>query len=291
MDKPVIELEPGIPEYTEDDLLRGQELHKFCAEFVVKTMRDRMGYEIEGIVDGTPVQVIAKKDGMRYAVMVAGNVYPEFGTASFFFKKRFSDFYKANGTVPMFAPVSIMPNDPARMKARLALKNDSYYCNYTGNTDLTDPVPPDKEDGSYEAYCTELVTKAYEEGDFSPLYPLFSEDAELHSAWVMEPLTGKKNLIAYYDGKGKTLREGGSGIRGQVMKITDPMKTVRNASNQRIGVLSRPGTPCSLMVQESPEGKKTWVLVMPKFTEDKMIRGLSITMPDLFSFEPYYDYS
>ena len=73
---------PGIPEYTEEDILQGNELHKFCANTVAQYMQDKEDYTIEGLIleSNAPMQIVANKDGKRTLVLVAGAVYPHTNT-------------------------------------------------------------------------------------------------------------------------------------------------------------------------------------------------------------------
>ena len=54
----------GIPEYSEEDILQGNELHEFCANTVAQYMQDKEGYTIEGLIldSNAPVQIVANKD-------------------------------------------------------------------------------------------------------------------------------------------------------------------------------------------------------------------------------------
>ena len=140
MEKPVKEWGPGIPDYSEEDILQGLELHAFCTNVVAQQMQEE-GFTIEGVIlDQTPTQVIANKDGNRYFVIVAGDVYPRYGRISFTMKKRFADFCLNHDAIPMFASVGLMSHDPERAEAGLALKYDGYMIRFTGLEDLTETV-------------------------------------------------------------------------------------------------------------------------------------------------------
>lgn len=282
MDKPIKDWGQGIPNYTEDDVLKGVELHAFCTNVVAESMQDE-GYTIEGVVlEHAPTQVIANKDGIRYAVIVAGGIFPQEGRVSLAMKKQFASFCQKQGIVPMFASVGLMSQDAQRAYARLALKYDGYRIRYTGAVDLSNIHETDEESADHEAYCVEKIIEAYSSGQFDILYDHFSEDIEFHSQWVMEPLLGKAAVIDYFDKKGRAIRGSDTRIGGSVVMI--------NRDHKRTGnfvLMSEPGKLCALISQEL-RGNVNWIFISPKFDQDGKISKLSLNDPELFDFEPYY---
>ena len=75
MNKPVKDWGYDIPKYTDLDMLKWFELHAFCTNFVAQSMRDDCYTIEEVILDNTPIQVIANKNGKRYFVIVAMCVF------------------------------------------------------------------------------------------------------------------------------------------------------------------------------------------------------------------------
>lgn len=274
---------PGIPDYTEDDILKGLELHAFCIKPVAQVMRDE-GYDIKGaVIDREPVQVIAdNKEGNRCTAIVAGDIFPEYGRISYALKSQFRDYCLSQNVVPMFASVGIMSSDHERAEAGLALKNDGYYIRFTGLEDLTEPKIPGREDDEYQAYCIEKIIEAYSTGHFDVIYPFFSDDIQLHSQWVMQPLTGKKNLMEYYEGKGKAIRESGTHIDGFVVRISS-----EGRRNGNFMVLAEEGKLCALLRQKTGS-TKNGVFISPKFDEDNRICEIALNSSELFDYVPYY---
>ena len=179
MDKAFKDWGNGIPDYSEDDVLRGLELHEFCANIVAQSMQND-GYTIEGIViNHSPTQVIANKDGKRYYVIVAGDIFPNEGKIAFSLKKKYAVFCKRQNVIPMFASVGLMSIDPVRAMKGLALKYDGYRNKFKGLTDLSEVPVPSRDSSEYQDYCIEKIIEAYSTGNFDILYDMFDES--IHS--------------------------------------------------------------------------------------------------------------
>lgn len=282
MDKPIKDWGFGIPNYTENDILEGLELHEYCTNIVAQSMQDE-GFTIEGIiVNNTPTQVIANKDGKKYFVIVAGDVFPYEGKIPFSMKQRFSEFCLKQDVTPMFASVGLMSSDPERAEARLSLKYDGYYVKYEGNEDLTQLRVPLPDDDDYKSYCVEKIIEAYCTGRFDILYDMFDESIQYHSQWVFEPMIGKKELVHYFDGKGETIRKSNTVLNGSVVVITSDHKKTGN-----MVLMSEPGKLCALISQKI-NGKTNWTFISPKFNEENKIVELSLNDPALFNFKPYF---
>ena len=277
----------GIPDYTEEDVLRGNELHEFCANTVAQCMQDKDGYTIEGLIldSNAPVQIVANKDGNRSLVLVAGDIYPLMGKISYKTKKMFSDYCIGVGVAPCFASVGLMPIDPQRCEAGLALKFDGFYIKYTGNEDLSVLEEPGTEDDDYRAFCVEQIIEGYLNGDFSKLYDKFDENIQLHSMWVLEPKVGKSELIDYYNGKGESLRRTRTKMVGNCVITTDEVIK----KNGNIGLFTPSGQVAALIGQEI-NGQTHWVFIMPKFNDENKIVEISINDPSFFNFTNYYAY-
>ena len=286
MDKPIKDWGAGIPDYKEDDVLDGLELHEYCTNIVAQSMQNE-GFNIEGIITNhTPTQVIASKNGKKYFVIVAGDVFPYEGRIPFSMKKSFSDFCIKQGVTPMFASVGIMSADAQRAEAGLSLKYDGYYIKYKGNEDLTHTRVPAPQDDDYKAYCVEKIIEAYRTGSFDALYDTFDDDIQYHSQWVLEPMIGKKEIIDYFDKKGETIRksieESRTAINGSVVVITSNHKRTGNMI-----LMTQPCQICALISQEL-NGKTNWIFISPKFNDKDKIIELCLNDPGLFNFKPYY---
>lgn len=282
MDKPIKDWGPGIPDYTEDDILEGIELHKYCTNIVAQSMQDN-GFTIEGIiVNNTPTQVIANKNGRKFYVIVAGDVFPYEGKISFSMKRRFSEFSLKQNVTPMFASVGLISSDAERAEAGLSLKYDGYYVKYDGNVDLTRLRTPQPGDDDYRSYCVEKIIEAYCTGRFDIIYDMLDENIQYHSQWVLEPMIGKRDLVDYFDGKGETIRNSDTVLNGSVVVITADHKRTGN-----MVLMSEQGKICALISQKI-NGKTNWTFISPKFNEENKITELCLNDPALFSFKPYF---
>ena len=291
MEKPIKDWGKGIPEYTETDLLEDMELHAFCTNIVARSMQDE-GYTIEGVVlEQSPTQVIANRDGKRYAVIAAGGIAPDEGRIAFQLKKRFSDHCREHGIVPMFGSVSLMSHDAERAVHGLGLKYDGYRIRFQGPEDLSDLKEPVPGSDGYQAYCAEKILDAYLTSCFESLYDLFSEDIRWTSFWAMEPRAGKQVVVDYFDEKGKNIRNSNTERSGYIVVLTNDRKQIPNAvvngKRANVTLISSPGRVCPLM-RQVVSGEVSWVLIIPKYDKEHKICELSLTEPALYDFKPYY---
>lgn len=288
MDKPIKDWGTGIPDYTDDDVLDGIELHAFCTNTVAQSMQDD-GYTIDGvIVNHTPTQVIANRGGRQYYVIVAGGIYPNEGRISFGMKNKFADFSLNQGVTPMFASVGLMSHDAERAAAGLALKYDGYMIKFTGLEDLSALKTPTPDSKDYRAYCVERIIDAYKTGRFDGIYDLFAENIQYHSQWILNQLVGKKELIAYFDGKGENLRNSSSKVNGSVVVIRrDNKRSGNRVKLSDMFKLSEPEKVCAL-ISQTINGNTNWVFISPKFDQNNKLSDLSLNDPSLFDFVPYY---
>lgn len=200
-------------------------------------------------------------------------------------KKMFSDYCIGVGVAPCFASVGLMPIDPQRCEAGLALKFDGFYMNYTGNEDLSVVEEPVAEDEDYRAFCVEQIIAGYLDGDFSKIYDKFDENIQLHSMWVLEPKVGKSEIIDYYNGKGESLRKSRTKMVGNCVITTDEVVK----KNGNVGLFTPSGQVAALIGQEI-NGQTNWVFIMPKFNDENKIVEISINDPSFFNFTNYYAY-
>ncbi len=285
MDTPIKEWGPGIPEYTKDDILEGNELYQFCAEVVAKQMQSE-GFNIKGIaINGIPTQVIAEKGGQRYSVMVAADVFPYIAKASFRIKKEFVEFCKKDNVIPEFASVGIMSIDPIRAAEGLTLKYDGYNFRYTGNERLGKIKKPKKNADDYKAYVMEQILEAYKNADFKNVYKFFDKKAEYHSQWVLEPMIGLSAIKSHLDGKSKAMNKSSNpGIQGYLVEITESAKKSGN-----VVLMSETGKVCVLICQKL-KNETSWVFISADFNKKNKISKFYLNDPSLYNFRKYYVY-
>ena len=273
----------GIPCFKNSDVLSKQEINTFCTENIASYMQDE-GYTIHGLLlDSKPTQIIAEKDGKQYYVIVAGEVYPYKGKISFSLKKRFSAFCKKQGTIPMFASVGIMSNDPERAAAKLALKNDGYLISYNGSEKISEEFKINSSE-DFKAFWAEKIIEAYSNASFEELYEMFDKNIQFHSQWVLEPTIGKKDLINSFERRSKVLKSSDSKIDGSVVVITQPFNKKSN-----VKVLSKPGDICVLLCQ-TMEKESNYIFISFDINKENKITKICLNDPSLYEFKPYYTY-
>ena len=124
----------GIPQYTRDDVLEGEELIKFGMDILWQHEFEGKGHRIIEATSkpGVIPNVVCEIDGKLTFIVVKVAAYPDDAVLSVEEKKHFlaqSAKYKAES---YFAPISLLPMDLVRANAGLLLKYDGYYIKYEG---------------------------------------------------------------------------------------------------------------------------------------------------------------
>ena len=124
----------GIPEYTRDDVLEGEELIKFGMDILWQNEFEGKNHKVIEATSKPDVipNVVCEIDGKLSFIVVKVAAYPDDAVLSVEEKKRFlahSAKYKAES---YFAPVGLMSEDLVRANAGLLLKYDGYYIKYEG---------------------------------------------------------------------------------------------------------------------------------------------------------------
>ena len=141
-----------------------------------------------------------------------------------------------------------------------------------------------------------MIADAYTTGDFEPLFPLMTEDYEHHSFWVFEPMRGKATVLPYYRGKGNALKRSRRKIKARLVRTVDPaMKQIPGAvhingeepkPHTRTFLWTPAGQILVLMEQETDDGDVNTCVAVPTLNDDGMLTRLTITVPELYNFEP-----
>ncbi|MCR5811435.1 MAG: hypothetical protein K6G34_08550 [Lachnospiraceae bacterium] len=125
----------GIPQYTKDDLLKGEDLLSFAmnsalwqAEFEGKNHKVIEATTKPGVIPN----IVCEINGRLTFIVVKVSVAPEFPTLTVEEKKKILRHAEKFGANAYFAPIGIGAVDPARFEAGLTLKNDAYYFRYEG---------------------------------------------------------------------------------------------------------------------------------------------------------------
>lgn len=129
---------PGIPKYTDDDVMDRQQLLDFAMDLVMEKEIRPGGYEVtmENRVPGK-ISYIFKKDGRHTLLLVKPFLYDgEMIGLSTLEKKnldRVAGLFKGRAC---YIRVGIRPKDPERAEAGLLLKDDEWEIVYSGMQDV-----------------------------------------------------------------------------------------------------------------------------------------------------------
>lgn len=141
----------------------------------------------------------------------------------------------------------------------------------------------------------EVLCKCYSTGWFDDLFPLLADNCIMHSHWVMTPNVGKDEVVKYFTGKGKTLRESGSCPKCHIVKLVGNVNVVESENvhlnggepqKMKIGLWYEDGKFAMLMQQEL-DGELIEVLVDVDVDEDGLIAKISLCEPAMFKYQHY----
>lgn len=130
----------GCPDVVKDeDKITQRELLGMAVDYVVKKVIIPRGFKIEqGFPREEYPNIICKKDGEVYAIVVAPSIFPNFMAMTDEFRLKFVEQAKQNKCNPLFAAVGYKSIDEERAKAGLVLKGDVFITSFPGFHRLTD---------------------------------------------------------------------------------------------------------------------------------------------------------
>lgn len=128
----------GIPDYEKEDLMSKREILDFSIDIVLQFGTEKDGYEVISVdnkINANP-NIVLKKEGKLYYVLVRGDDVHHQPTINENEKNiLIENSIKANA-IPLFASVGIGSTDPLRFEAKLLLRNDGFYANFTGYEEI-----------------------------------------------------------------------------------------------------------------------------------------------------------
>ena len=129
----------GIPANIKDeDRLTGNDLLGLAIDYVMNAVIIEKGFKIERTFPRiTPPQIICKRDGVVYAIVVGVAMFPETSWLKDDFRLDFYNKSIGQKIVPLFAPVSFESIDKARAEAKIALKGDVFKNHFPGLIKIT----------------------------------------------------------------------------------------------------------------------------------------------------------
>ncbi len=139
-------------------------------------------------------------------------------------------------------------------------------------------------------YCR-ILGEGYVTGDFSSIYEFLADDCVWESQWRLTPETGKEAVIAYFQKKGKILRESDSSIKYLIVELVDSFNPVNariNGENEvvSVGMVYETGKIALFMAQDLNDVTSGTIIDL-KLDDDKKISRIDICMPELFKFKKY----
>ena len=132
------------------------------------------------------------------------------------------------------------------------------------------------------------IIKAYEQADFTKIYPLFSEDIVWCSQWVIPDRKGKEEIIRYYDEKSKLLKQSNSEIKGFVIETVEQGTFETDPNNQQPQVMlyTPAGKICAILGQRT-DGKENHMVLTFELNDKLQITNISIADPSFYTFKVY----
>ena len=142
-----------------------------------------------------------------------------------------------------------------------------------------------------------VLTDAYESGDFTEVVPLLAEECIYESMWVLQPLHGRKAVADYLLGKGKTLRRSGAFPSCRIVELVGTCNPIPNAEvtakgerlRAAVALVYEAGKLC-LMMKQRIDGKTNEVLMDLTLTEDGLVKRIDLCMPELFHIRDFFTY-
>ncbi len=130
----------GVPANIEEkDKINQQELLTMAVNYVVENCVVPKGFKIEqGYPQLNYPNVVMKRDGLLYAIVVIPSVYPNYVVPSNELRMQYVKQSKEQNITPLFAPVGYRSIDEDRAKASLVLKGDVFQTMFPGFIILND---------------------------------------------------------------------------------------------------------------------------------------------------------
>lgn len=130
----------GCPEnITDEDKVGQEELHAMAIDYLMKNVILKKGFKVEpGFPRREFPNVIMKRDGEIYAVVIFPSVFPNILVPNNELRLKFVEECKKRNIQPLYAPVVYKSIDEERAKAQLTLKGDVFMTSFTGFIRLTD---------------------------------------------------------------------------------------------------------------------------------------------------------
>lgn len=129
----------GVPETIEEkDKIKQEELHAMAIDYVMKKVILPKGFKVEqGFPRRDFPNIVCKKDGKLYMIVIFPSVYPNYVTMNDEFRLKIYENAQKFDAIALYAPVGYKSIDPERAKAQLTLKGDVFQTTFPGFIVLT----------------------------------------------------------------------------------------------------------------------------------------------------------
>lgn len=125
---------PGIPEYSQSDLMTEEEKLDFAMQVVNEYEFKPNGYKIVAANNNPSVSpnFVVEKAGKLYFIKVGVAIAPDMPTLTDAQRVNLYAHAQSHKAECYFAPVGFGASDSERFDASLALRGDAFYANYVG---------------------------------------------------------------------------------------------------------------------------------------------------------------
>ena len=125
---------PGIPANIQDkDKIGDAQLLDLAIKYVIDNILITKGFMIEqGFPRREFPNVVCRKDGKVYSIIIIPSVYPGFKAISDNMRLQFVSLCEKQNATPCFAPVGFRSEDDQRANAGLLLKGDVFKITFPG---------------------------------------------------------------------------------------------------------------------------------------------------------------
>ncbi len=136
-----------------------------------------------------------------------------------------------------------------------------------------------------------VLAKCYSGGCFDELFPLLADDCVFETQWRLNPDVGKRAVIAYFTGKGQTMRDYNACPVCDLISFVGYSNPIRNAditfeSGKYHGtfVLMYEPDKLALRMRQTLDSQTNCVIVDLTLNEQNQISRIDLCMPELFRY-------
>lgn len=136
-----------------------------------------------------------------------------------------------------------------------------------------------------------ILARCYSGGRFEELFPLLADDCVFETQWRVDPEVGKDEVMAYFTGKGKTLRAHNVCPTCDLIQFIGNCNPVQNTEMLFNGkphhgtfVLMYEPNKLALRMRQRLNGQVNHIIVDLTLNEQDQIRRIDLCMPELYRY-------